>query len=1672
MSRIILTFPDLTDITIGFASGTPSIATEGVDLTLQLCPIILNGSLEKDVYVSVSTKDITAKATLDYGRVSTQLLFRYGQTVGNAVCFVVIINNDANVLEYTEQFEVALLQNDTAIHFPPQQRSINVTIVEDPHDGITIGFGSSIDYFYEKSGALQACILMYNGNLERNVSIKITTVASTADAYLDYNPVNSTIVFTDGMVTGISVCISVDIIDDNVVEQDVENFNLILVAIEPAVTNISLPIKIISIEERNNDVVTIGLSQSTTFGIEGSTVVMCAKIYNGTTDRAISVYLSAISSTATEGADFLSVSSVQLRMPGHSSINDTVCTNVMIVNDTDIEDQEQFSVILETLDPAVIIILKLGTIIIPVDSHDSVTIGLDDENVIVSEIKGNVQICIDLKIGALERNVPVYLQTIPITATSNADYVDIQNNATLTAGLSALQDDKLCTNIVIINDNALENNEDFNIFLSTALLERGLVIVQSAHATERITIMEDMMDSVELGFEHKSYAVSASDGMVVVCVAIYNGTLERDVSVLIMTSTDSSTSAATPGIDFTSVRIIMTFFSGQSEFVNSTQCIGISILNDETIEPDETLLVSLEKIAIASNGIQFKEELANATVQIQNINQERIDYDSSAHILMFYTENVTNSTIMTECISIDILDDSSIEDIETFKVDIIVVNSYAATVENRSSAIVTIAENDKYYIVARFRDINLTAVAGETVAICVKLDGTAVHMLDYVSGNLNILFKMGDAVNSTTCANISIVSNEHLLEPNKTFYAVLISSYEDIVTRSPTVSLIIISDNRKDGMDYSLPKTIFPMGLSENGTQCIGVIIHDDDIVEDDEKIVLTLVSLDNIKIVSIPEQYRTATVYITEHPRDFISVHWVNTDYTLTEGHAIELCAQIEHGVLGKDMRVALNISLDAGTIESELNVSSWFVTFTSGQSHKSNSISCITVFIGDDTNLGNTESFVLMFAAANRINYVSSKSKVNITINEDPMDGEDSSTDVTVEGPIVFEPGSSPAGNNTQSIKVSFDSTNFTTKEGQDHVLEVCIVIEKGRLEKNISITLVSSDENDLENKESVILMFTAANRINYVAARSEVNITINEDPNDDAQFSLKENRFIVTEGVNNTILICIVLKAGHLEKAVLLTLENGANDPARDYRVEGPIVFPAGSSAADNTTQCAVVDIINDESVEDTEEFIIILTPQSAGCKIFGDLATAITIGWTTSSYAATEGEDSQLLICADILNGTLQTIVEAPFVVSESFGTAESYLIVSAWFVNFTSGQSQYSNSSTSCITMFITNDTNLGNTKSFLLMFTATNQINLLASRVKVNITIYEDPSDDAEFSLSESRYIVTEGINSTITICIVLNVGYLEKSVLLTLENEVVALSFESSNLTIREGQDQVLDVCILIEKGKLSRNISASLFTTDITALQGTDYQLVSNNVTFVSGQAYNHNNKQCIHITVLDDTALESVERFTLSIITASPGVTGSICCIVIDILEDYSDYVEIGFVKTFYDLTQDESLKPLLIAIRMIQGILETNVSLTVHLTLRSSTEANPLFVKNEIRFTSGESTNATHNATIIIPVNGTEKSKIFVATLRPVPPHVDAVRVINNQAIIIIIDSQPSLIPVIIVMTILPWILLCGAAIAAFLMCKRCRKTKKKKIKPRGTQIQENKSSFSDADSLWY
>ena len=72
----------------------------------------------------------------------------------------------------------------------------------------------------------------------------------------------------------------------------------------------------------------------------------------------------------TEAADFLKVNRVVLTMPAHSGENTTQCMNIEIINDNDIEDEEEFTLILETGDPAVNVTSRLETVIISIDPND------------------------------------------------------------------------------------------------------------------------------------------------------------------------------------------------------------------------------------------------------------------------------------------------------------------------------------------------------------------------------------------------------------------------------------------------------------------------------------------------------------------------------------------------------------------------------------------------------------------------------------------------------------------------------------------------------------------------------------------------------------------------------------------------------------------------------------------------------------------------------------------------------------------------------------------------------------------------------------------------------------------------------------------------------------------------------------------------------------------------------------------------------------------------------------------------------------------------------------------------------------------------------------------------------------------------------------------------------
>lgn len=84
---------------------------------------------------------------------------------------------------------------------------------------------------------------------------------------------------------------------------------------------------------------------------------------------------------------------------------------------------------------------------------------------------------------------------------------------------------------------------------------------------------------------------------------------------------------------------------------------------------------------------------------------------------------------------------------------------------------------------------------------------------------------------------------------------------------------------------------------------------------------------------------------------------------------------------------------------------------------------------------------------------------------------------------------------------------------------------------------------------------------------------------------------------------------------------------------------------------------------------QDFIIVICSAGSCIQLEGvpSFSLAVTIGWKEGLYVTTEGEDSQIFICADILNGTLETSIVAPFNVSQHTGMLMIYLDVIDTFV---------------------------------------------------------------------------------------------------------------------------------------------------------------------------------------------------------------------------------------------------------------------------------------------------------------------------------------------------------------------------------------------------------------------
>ena len=132
-------------------------------------------------------------------------------------------------------------------------------------------------------------------------------------------------------------------------------------------------------------------------------------------------------------------------------------------------------------------------------------------------------------------------------------------------------------------------------------------------------------------------------------------------------------------------------------------------------------------------------------------------------------------------------------------------------------------------------------------------------------------------------------------------------------------------------------------------------------------------------------------------------------------------------------------------------------------------------------------------------------------------------------------------------------------------------------------------------------------------------------------------------------------------------------------------------------------------------------------------------------------------------------------------------------------------------------------------------------------------------------------------------ICITLHLLY-------TYNPIAVAIDFKEASILVTEGVDSNATICLLFSQGSLGREIDFLISIQEGTATSDDFVNGVLYTVTFSSGQMAP--TEHCIVLQLIDDNIVESVESFSALLSTTDPGVALSTSTTTVTLFDDPND------------------------------------------------------------------------------------------------------------------------------------------------------------------------------------
>ncbi|MBI4142794.1 peptidoglycan-binding protein [Candidatus Uhrbacteria bacterium] len=548
-------------------SGSPAAEAGGVATVTAT----LSASTSDDVTVNLAFSG-TATLTTDYLRSGTSITVTSGNTTGTATITAV---QDA----LDEDDETIIMDIDTVTGATESgSQSVTATVTDDDA-APTIQLAAASSSGAESANATIAISLSTASG--RSVSAFYYATAGTAigwdmgiNGYRDFSTNTSPCcgVTWNAGETGTKT-VTVTIINDTIDEGD-ETFTMTLSSGSNATLGATT---VLTYTITDDDAPpTVQFSAATSSGFEGTSPAQATVTLSAASEQTVTVDYATANGTAASGSDYTAASGTLTFTAGQTSKT----ADVTIANDTLNEANETFTIAISNPSNATLGATTTHTYTIN-DDDGSPVIGFSANTSSGSEGTSPVTIGVALSVASGQNTTVDYAVTGGTATGGGVDYSLASGTATITAGATS-------TNITltVANDSLNEANETIIVTLTNAV-NAGL-----GTATHTYTITDNDAGGT-VGFS--SSASSGSEATTAVSLPIsLSAAAGQNVTVNYAVTGGTATSG---GADFTLANGTATVTAGAT-----TTTIPLTIVNDSTAEPDETIIITLSSPVNATLG--------------------------------------------------------------------------------------------------------------------------------------------------------------------------------------------------------------------------------------------------------------------------------------------------------------------------------------------------------------------------------------------------------------------------------------------------------------------------------------------------------------------------------------------------------------------------------------------------------------------------------------------------------------------------------------------------------------------------------------------------------------------------------------------------------------------------------------------------------------------------------------------------------------------------------------------------------------------------------------------------------------------------------------------------------------------------------------------------------------